>query len=510
MKNNFLLTVLMLLLAGYTLPLAAQLSSSLTPAQLLFSDQSNPLASLGMSISGINIQNNFNITSITDNSVSAGSDLIQSRIDGSGFTIQDFAVFPASNGHLNRKELNFQTEGAGLIGLDRETWRFGITDVGDYDESDPVESALFLTYNRIIDDIAIFHPVMYVTPNDGSVGIGTFNTSFNAQLYVQEFGQEAVSIWSTNTSIGSSAKWGIYSIAEGGGDGVRYGVVGSAATGSGTNYGVFGSGSGAGTVYAVYASGNMAYTGTLTDVSDRKFKKNIREFSALERIMQLRPKTYEMKRDEFKGMNLANGLRYGFIAQELQEVFPELVQKQVNATPYQEADSLNVEEIDYLGVEYIPMIPVLTKGMQEQQEQIEEKEERLTKLEHQNQALERENQELENRLDQLEILVQQLSQQTSGGGNTTTTTISDARLDQNQPNPFNNSTSIPYFIPNTVQSAVLEVTDAQGRVLKSLPITDRGQGKTILETDLLSGGVYFYSLSLDGKVVDTKKMIAVK
>jgi hypothetical protein len=254
----------------------------------------------------------------------------------------------------------------------------------------------------------------------------------------------------------------------------------------------------------------MAYSGTLTDVSDRKFKKNIREFSALERIMQLRPKTYEMKRDEFKRMNLADGLRYGFIAQELQEVFPELVREQVNATPYQEADSLNVEEIDYLGVEYIPMIPVLTKGMQEQQEQIEEKEERLTKLERQNQALKRENQELEDRLDQLEILVQQLSQQTSGGGNTTTTTISDARLDQNQPNPFNNSTSIPYFIPNTVQSAVLEVTDAQGRVLKSLPITDRGQGKTILETDLLSGGVYFYSLSLDGKVVDTKKMIAVK
>lgn len=501
--------LLLFFLLFWSPSLKAQLSSRLTPSELSFADEANFLKGANFNINGLNIQNGFNSATLTSNSVSAGSDLLRSIADVNGLTVRDYAAFPASRSNLNRKSLTFETQGAGSVGLDQENWTFGITDVGEFDPSDNVQSALSLRYTRIIDDIAIFYPLLFVNPQEGNMGMGTYTTDFNAQLYVQEFGLDQIAISGNNTSSTNSARWGVYGICQGNGTGIRYGVVGQAFTTSGSRYGVLGTAD-ADFGYAVYASGNMAYTGSISDVSDRKFKKNIEEFEALDQVMRLRPKTYEMKREEFKRMNLASGRRYGFIAQELQEIFPDLVKEQLDATPFPDGDSLNVEPVEYLGVEYIPMIPILTRAMQEQQVQIEDQEDRMVKLERDNQTLQRENRELKERLDQLEILVQQISQQTSGSGNSSTATLTDARLEQNQPNPFGDSTVIPHFIPDGVKTATLEVADAQGRVLRSIVIPVRGTGKTILETELLSGGMYFYSLILDGKVVDTRKMIAVK
>lgn len=510
MKDQLTKSLFLVLCLCFSLSITAQKSSSLTPESLTFSDASNFFAGAFFNLGGINIQNGFNGTSITDNSVSTGSDLLRSKIDGSGFTIEDFAVLPGSKGNLNRKELTFVTSGQGAIGLDEETWTMGITDVGSFDGSDPVQSAFFLEYARIIDDVAIFRPIFFVNPDEGNMGMGTFSQNYNAQLYVEEFGEDQIAVSANNNSVTNATRWGVYSIAQGSGSGVRYGVVGQAFTSTGAKYGVLGTASSSGGGYAVYASGNLAYTGTITDVSDRKFKKNIAEFTALDRVMQLQPKTFEMKKEDFKRMNLAEGKRFGFIAQELQEIFPELVHRQVDATPFQQGDSLAVEQIDYLGVEYISMVPILTQAMQEQQKMIEEKDERITKLERQNLAMQRQNEELEDRLDQLEVLMQQLSQNTDSSGNTNTATVRGARLQQNQPNPFGNSTSIPHFIPNSVQTAELRITDAQGRVLKTIIVPNRGDGKTILETDQLSNGVYFYTLVLDGKVLDTRKMVSEK
>ncbi|PHN08205.1 tail fiber domain-containing protein [Flavilitoribacter nigricans] len=509
MKSKIFNAIFILLLVGSVGQLPAQLSSKLTPSQLTFSDQGNLLSGLTMSIGGLNVQNGFNYSSITDNSISAGGDLQRTISDGSGLTVRNYAAFPASRSNLDLKELTFITSGSGLGGVDQETWTFGITDVGDFDNNDAVQSALSLRYTRVINDIAVFYPLLFVNPEEGNMGMGTYTEDFNAQLYVQEFGQDQIAISGNNTSSSNQQRWGLYGICQGSGTGIRYGVVGQAFTTSGTRYGVLGTAD-PDFGYAVYASGDMAYTGTLTDVSDRKLKKNISEFSALEKIMRLRPKTYEMRREEFKRMHLAGGKRFGFIAQELQEVFPELVSEQVHAEPYPDGDSLSVEQIDYLGVEYVPMIPILTRAMQEQQVQIEDQEETLARLERDNEQLQRENRVLQDRLDQLEELVKQIQQQTSGGEPTNTVSVSDARLEQNQPNPFGTSTSIPYFIPEGIQSAQLEISDAQGRVLKSVNISARGAGKTILETEFLSGGVYFYSLVLDGKAVDTKKMISVR
>ncbi|MCB0628486.1 MAG: tail fiber domain-containing protein [Saprospiraceae bacterium] len=484
---------------------SAQQSSKLVPDRLTFSDDSNSQIGATYRLNGVTIQDGFSSSTITPGTVSAGGDLLKAISDGQGFTVKDFALFPASRSNLDLKELTFVTSGT----QDQETWTFGITDVGAFDENDQVQSALSLRYTRVINGLPIFYPLLFVNPEEGNMGMGTYTQDFNAQLYVQEFGQDQIAISANNTSATNESRWGVYSTCQGSGTGIRFGVVGQAFTSSGTRYGVLGTAD-PDFGYAVYASGNMAYTGTFSTASDQKLKKNIREFTALDRVLRLRPKTYEMKREEFKRMNLASGQRFGFIAQELQEVFPELVREQVHAAPYPDGDSLNVERTDYLGVEYMGLIPILTKATQEQQVLIEENEDRFLSLERENQALERRNQALESRLAQLEALVGQLIEQQSDQENTQHIGLTNARLEQNQPNPFSNNTSIVHDIPATIKEAKLEVSDANGRVLKVISIPQRGHGKTILETDLLTGGTYFYSLILDGKVIDTKKMISVK
>jgi hypothetical protein len=154
------------------------------------------------------------------------------------------------------------------------------------------------------------------------------------------------------------------------------GLRGEASGAGGLRYGVIGAANGGSTNYGLYCTGNGAYTGTWTQVSDRKFKTNIQDMSgALSRIMQVSAKTYDMRIDEFPSLNLAKGTQFGFVAQELETVFPELVED--GAAP-----GVNREDvINYKGVNYIGMVPVLTKAIQEQQTLINELKKRIEMLE---------------------------------------------------------------------------------------------------------------------------------
>lgn len=145
------------------------------------------------------------------------------------------------------------------------------------------------------------------------------------------------------------------------------GLQGSASGANGIRYGVSGTASGGTFNYGLYCIGNGAYTGTWTQVSDRKFKTNIQDMNgALNRIMQVSAKTYDMRVDEFPSLNLAKGTQFGFVAQELETVFPELVED--GAAPGVKKEDV----INYKGVNYIGMVPVLTKAIQEQQGLIED------------------------------------------------------------------------------------------------------------------------------------------
>ncbi len=100
-------------------------------------------------------------------------------------------------------------------------------------------------------------------------------------------------------------------------------------------------------------------TGNYTPVSDERLKKNIEPVEdVLSKLNSLQPKKYNMKEE----VNTAEK-HYGFIAQDLENIFPELV----SVTP-DDGDGI----ADLRTVSYTELIPILVKAIQEQQKQIEE------------------------------------------------------------------------------------------------------------------------------------------
>jgi len=109
---------------------------------------------------------------------------------------------------------------------------------------------------------------------------------------------------------------------------------------------------------------------TLTQLSDERTKENIKDMeNPLEKLMALTAKTFDYKStvnnygngSVSTGTNLKN--RQGFIAQEVKEVIPEIVQ-------YNEKSGLHT-------MNYVELIPMLVKALQEQEERIQELEKQL-------------------------------------------------------------------------------------------------------------------------------------
>jgi len=262
-------------------------------------------------------------------------------------------------------------------------------------------------------------------------------------------------------------------IGSGGGIGF-WGTNGAETT---TNYDMFVNSYGAGigtnaqaySGVTLYVNGNVLATGVYQN-SDQRFKKNIKPIeSALDKILKLNGKTYEFNTTEFKERKFDEGKKIGFIAQELAEVFPELVKP---------------DDKGYYTVNYIAIIPVLVEAMKEQNEKIV--------------ALEQLINELKNSGDATNI------------NNANSTNDSEIKLNQNHPNPFNENTSIGYSIPSTIKKAEICIFDMQGALLKTYTINERGTGNLSISGGELKSGMYLYSLIADGKEVDTKRMILTK
>jgi len=92
--------------------------------------------------------------------------------------------------------------------------------------------------------------------------------------------------------------------------------------------------------------------------SDRRIKKNIESVkSALDDVVNLNPVFYNFKSDEDTYHR-----RVGFIAQELQEVYPDLVND----------DGTTIGDVkNVLGIETTHLIPYLVKAIQELKTQLD-------------------------------------------------------------------------------------------------------------------------------------------
>ncbi|MBO7049065.1 MAG: tail fiber domain-containing protein [Bacteroidaceae bacterium] len=239
--------------------------------------------------------------------------------------------------------------------------------------------------------------------------------------------------------------------------------------------------------WAGYFDGNVNVVGNLsassyTCSSDYRLKENIRQIDngSLDKILGMNVVKYKIKNTEVDMGDTAKTVHYkypedspllkkdhyGVIAQELREIYPELV---------------NEGEDGYLSVNYIELVPILIKSIQELALKVE--------------ALKNESPRAVLR----------------GNGTTSINQgINQTVLFQNDPNPFTEKTTIKCIIPNSVKSAVLYIYDMNGRQIDSMPIPERENVTITIEGSRLDAGMYMYSLVTDGNLVDTKRMILTK
>lgn len=312
----------------------------------------------------------------------------------------------------------------------------------------------------------------------------------------------------------SKACAGLFGVGNGR-TGYSFGAIGCKNNGTGFGAGVFGS---ATLSYNNYVDGNYAgyfkgdvkvtgvINGTLVSSSDSRLKENLHDIgeegdAVLNKLDLLTPVSYNyinaeavaknasrqagtesqdslellLMEGEMLGEEKPNQVllkkHYGLLAQELQQVYPDLVYENDNG---------------YLSINYTELIPILLQSIKELKAQVDE----LRSPSSMN----------------AKAMAMETSEATGMGA-----VIADvAGMDQNVPNPFSGKTDIAIYLPETVQTAMLYIYDLSGKQVEQHVIEGRGNTIMTIHADRMDAGMYIYSLIADGKVVATKRMIVMK
>lgn len=317
-------------------------------------------------------------------------------------------------------------------------------------------------------------------------GVYASGGTYGSQAYGNSYGIYAVSSSGDGVYGNSSDGYGGYFSSTN-----SYGI--RAATTNGFYAGVFDG--------AVYAFGGYY------PASDRKLKKNIQDVSdAMSIINKLQPKYYEFKSDDaqYAAFHLPTGTHYGLIAQDLEQVLPNLVHTENLSVPvkvqpqmlkpksadgkddnqYQKAAvPTKTEVMDIKGVNYDELIPILIAAMKEQNAKIEALTQQVNAL--------------------------TASKQSSMSSAPAAIKLSGSYLGQSRPNPATGTASIQYSNLPAGAHAQLFISDANGKMIKQIALSSNS-GNVNLDVSSLSTGTYTYSLLIDGKLMDSKSLQIVR
>lgn len=309
--------------------------------------------------------------------------------------------------------------------------------------------------------------------------------------------------YATSPTANQGRTFGVQGVSGNGTSGWNYGVLGGIG-GSNNGAGIFGTttnhlGVNVYGRYAGYFDGSVRITDTLTvptivTPSDIRLKENItsltktRDGGVLDRLMDMNVISYNYKTPKYEDADTASvsttALRqtkegspklrhYGLLAQELRDIYPDLV----------------IEGQDgYLGVNYLELVPLLLRSIQE----------------------------LKAELDEVKGNNDKVRNARATDFDDESTDVSDATkipsvasLAQNTPNPFTERTTIRFTLPENTRDAYIYIFDMSGKMQKQIPIDSSMQSITI-EGYELSAGMYIYSLVIGGKEVKTRRMILSK
>lgn len=334
-----------------------------------------------------------------------------------------------------------------------------------------------------------------------TLAIATFASAMQAQLTVIESGQTQVGDVSLGQTISQDATlniWGLRNVgaqANGGlvtfGPGIASSIYGDGGRGiislRANNGFEFTSGTGKAVMTYSSTGNSLLFTSNLKapsfiTTSDMRLKNNIESIDGSFRgLLELTPVSYELSSSESYSIaaeenagyesdnrtDTDDRLRFGFIAQEVLDIYPNLVVE---------------DQEGMLGIDYTGVIPLLVDAIRNLTEQVNQQQETIAML---------------------------------SGGNAPsmmparveTQGLGQSSLMQNRPNPFNVSTLIECTLASDVRNAFICIYDLQGKQVKRIDLNERGSISCVLDASTLQPGMYIYALIADGIEIDSKRMI---
>ena len=325
----------------------------------------------------------------------------------------------------------------------------------------------------------------------------TYNTESNGHC-IGVFGEARLS---NRTQFWKSI--GVYGAGGGANTGYSRGVAGILHTNAG-GAGIFGAnqdntlgditGNYAGYFYGpVHIEGLITATSGLYNPSDMRLKYDVvavedneaEKGSTLENLTSLKVLEYGLRTPQQEAIaKMPENMKptgddpnpdirhYGVSAQDLKELYPDLVHE---------------GEDGYLSVNYVEMVPLLLRSMQELMARV---------------------QELEGK-DGDGVRTARSEASALQTTDIAKSVARNAMLYQNTPNPFTAQTEIRFSLPDNAPASYIYIFDMTGKMQKQIPVDPSQQSVTINGYEL-SAGIYLYSLVVGGQEIDTKRMILSK
>ena len=214
----------------------------------------------------------------------------------------------------------------------------------------------------------------------------------------------------------------------------------------------------------------------------------------MEQILQLKTYSYKIKHNTV----IDSKTTFGFLAQEIHTVLPDITDT-----------AKGIMLIDYQQI-----IPLLVEALKEQQSVIDKIKNDMSQR--QVMRLINTGTDKQNNLDSLMRVINEIKNQITQCCNqkqiqkletNQNETSYFSTLFQNIPNPFSEKTIIEFEIIERFSNASIMIFDMQGILKKTIPITQNGKGQITINGNELKAGMYLYSLLVDNKEIDTKRMI---
>jgi len=239
--------------------------------------------------------------------------------------------------------------------------------------------------------------------------------------------------------------------------------------------------------------------------SDSRLKENIEPLErSRDKFMNTKIYSYRYKE--------SGKMRYGIMAQEVKDDFPHSVSAfEKNGEEYL---AFNPNNLFFTGMK---VIQENSKEIVEQQEYIRKLDAALATERDRNDQQQNEINAIKSALSKhgIKIPISVSEDDTKAESPVTTykriaNQNDTPKLHQNIPNPARLSTYIPYRLPQNTQQAALIIQNMAGTMIAEYTLpTHQGEGK--IDIDLtrfnLKSGTYTYTLKVNNRLVDTKKMV---